>query len=604
MPYNPGSNTANHDLCADWNNQDGNVTTVGTNGGPSYYGTYDQTGNILEWNSFDAGASQSGILRGGDFGFSLTTGSSNRFITLTNFEAAFGGFRIASSSNPLSLPYFVTVGDAMNTSDSGNTNTYAKGRVDYIYQIAQYPVTNCEYAAFLNSVATTDTYSLYHNNDDARFGIIRNGTTGSYYYTVKTNMGNKPVVYVTWFDAARYCNWLHNGKPVGAQGNNTTETGAYTILYGRINSDTVAKNSDAKYYIPTENEWYKAAYYKGGGLNAGFWKYATQSDSKPACITANSVGDGPQDSNYRCNAISPPRIEPTRQVGPINIINKDCIVVFPKPKRSSTPTRTSKPTSTPTVSLSNTATPPVTLSATVTRTPTVTSTMTATPSNTQTKTPSTTPTLTTTPTVTPTNFCYYQDSFADPCCGQFFVSAVSGVWSSTNVFFNQNDRMYILSDGCASHNISLAPSSNFGPDGRSDGLLKLEGRINNSGIFSSILKLGSFYDSLAPISGILELKINDTVYTDNGGGYCVCVKKNPTDECLANNCVPPNPSATPTTTKTVTPSKTPKSTPTPTTTTTLTVSQTPTTTTSLTATPSSTQPYWSPQHIQLNDIIP
>src|SRR5207249_4642352 len=45
---NPGPNVANYNRGADWNGQDGNVTTVG-GAGPlsvSYYGTYDQGGNV------------------------------------------------------------------------------------------------------------------------------------------------------------------------------------------------------------------------------------------------------------------------------------------------------------------------------------------------------------------------------------------------------------------------------------------------------------------------------------------------------------------------------------------------------------------------------
>ena len=51
-------------------------------------------------------------------------------------------------------------------------------------------------------------------------------------------------------------------------------------------------NSGATYYIPTENQWYKAAYYKGGGTNAGYWNYATQSDTAPTAVTAGSTGIG------------------------------------------------------------------------------------------------------------------------------------------------------------------------------------------------------------------------------------------------------------------------------------------------------------------------
>jgi hypothetical protein len=100
-------------------------------------------------------------------------------------------------------------------------------------------------------------------------------------------MGDKPVNYVTWFDAARVANWLMNG----ATGTSSTETGAYTLNNAIIGS-APAVNSGATFYIPTEDQWYKAAYYKGGNTNAGYWDYATQSDSIPTAVTAGSTGIG------------------------------------------------------------------------------------------------------------------------------------------------------------------------------------------------------------------------------------------------------------------------------------------------------------------------
>ena len=100
-------------------------------------------------------------------------------------------------------------------------------------------------------------------------------------------MGDKPVNYVSWFDAARVANWYQNG----ATSSSSTETGAYT-LNGATGGDAPAVNSGATFYIPTEDQWYKAAYYKGSGTNAGYWDYATQSDSDPTAVTADSTGIG------------------------------------------------------------------------------------------------------------------------------------------------------------------------------------------------------------------------------------------------------------------------------------------------------------------------
>ena len=87
-------------------------------------------------------------------------------------------------------------------------------------------------------------------------GINRSGSSGSYSYSVTTGLENRPVALVSWFDAARFANWLVNGQGAG-----DTETGSYT-LNGAI-SGIILKNAGASIYIPTEDEWYKAAYYNG-----------------------------------------------------------------------------------------------------------------------------------------------------------------------------------------------------------------------------------------------------------------------------------------------------------------------------------------------------
>ena len=178
----------------------------------------------------------------------------------------------------------VTVGDPGNTADD---TTY--GAVATSFQIMKYEWTNSQYTDFLNSVAATDTYSLYNADMgiNARSGITQSGSSGSYTYAVKTDMGDKPVNYVDWFAAARVSNWLMNG----ATGTSSTETGAYTLA-GGTSGNAPAVNSNATFYVPTEDQWYKAAYYKGGSTNAGYWDYATQSDSVPTAVTAGSTGIG------------------------------------------------------------------------------------------------------------------------------------------------------------------------------------------------------------------------------------------------------------------------------------------------------------------------
>jgi formylglycine-generating enzyme required for sulfatase activity len=140
-------------------------------------------------------------------------------------------------------------------------------------------------------VATiVDNYGLYHPNmgSNARGGITQSIVADDYFYAVKPNMGDKPVNFVSWFDAARVANWYQNGAMISSN----TEDGAYTLVGGQTTGTAPARNNGATFYLPTEDQWYKAAYYKGGSTTAGYWDYATQSDTAPTAVTAGETGIG------------------------------------------------------------------------------------------------------------------------------------------------------------------------------------------------------------------------------------------------------------------------------------------------------------------------
>jgi sulfatase modifying factor 1 len=185
---------------------------------------------------------------------------------------------------PLSAHAVITI-DTVTVGNAGNANdSTGFGGVDYTYNIGTYEVSLLQYAGFLNAVAATDTYSLYNTNlgtDLNVAGISQSGSSGSYSYSVIGD-GNRPVTWVSWFDAARFTNWLGNGQPTGAQGAGTTETGAYT-LNGATTGIGFTRNAGATWGIPSENEWYKAAYYDPSlnGGTGGYWLYPTRSNSVP-----------------------------------------------------------------------------------------------------------------------------------------------------------------------------------------------------------------------------------------------------------------------------------------------------------------------------------
>ncbi len=165
----------------------------------------------------------------------------------------------------------VPVGNIGNPNDPSDGDSFTNGvqnfgAVGYAYNIGKYEVTVGQYAAFLNAVAKSDRYSLWSLSmyTDGNAGFIqRTGVSGSYSYNLVGPSANRPVAHVNWADAARFANWLHNGQPTGAEGPGTTETGAYT-LNGAADDSALAgitRNPNATWFIPTENEWYKAAYY-------------------------------------------------------------------------------------------------------------------------------------------------------------------------------------------------------------------------------------------------------------------------------------------------------------------------------------------------------
>jgi formylglycine-generating enzyme required for sulfatase activity len=207
----------------------------------------------------------------------------------------------------------VTVGNAGNSNDPATGDLY--GAVAYDYQIGKYDVTIGQYTEFLNAVAATDTYSLYNASmatDLSVAGIAQSGSSGSYTYSViapsgttpagASSPGNRPITFVSWFDSARFANWLANGQPTGAQTSTTTENGAYNVN-GATSGNAPARNvtnpntgATPTYVIPTENEWYKAAYYSPvlNSGSGGYYTYATQSNAAPG----NVIGSSANQANY------------------------------------------------------------------------------------------------------------------------------------------------------------------------------------------------------------------------------------------------------------------------------------------------------------------
>jgi len=176
---------------------------------------------------------------------------------------------------------FVDIGNPDNPPDRNGCGT-----VPYRYRISRFEITTSQWVEFLNAKAKDDRDGGLWNNDmdkvlsgeGPRCEIKRAGSKGNYTFSVSTEYANRPVTHISFLDACRFCNWLHNG-----QGDGDTEDGAYTLKgYWGTDGRRIHRNPNAKFFIPTEDEWYKAAYYdpnRPGEFH--YWKYPTRSDEKP-----------------------------------------------------------------------------------------------------------------------------------------------------------------------------------------------------------------------------------------------------------------------------------------------------------------------------------
>jgi formylglycine-generating enzyme required for sulfatase activity len=172
----------------------------------------------------------------------------------------------------------VTVGNPGNAGDVQQQGVF--GAVDHVYDIGKYEVTAGQYAAFLDAVAATDAHGLYSLNmwtHAQGCKIERLGVPGAFTYRVAPDWAGRPVNFVSWGDAARFANWLHNGQPVGPQDLGTTEDGSYFLngVTGDGALEDVVREPDATWVLPTENEWYKAAYHKNDGPTGNYWSFPT-----------------------------------------------------------------------------------------------------------------------------------------------------------------------------------------------------------------------------------------------------------------------------------------------------------------------------------------
>ena len=205
----------------------------------------------------------------------------------------------------------VPVGNLGNAADMRynlNERPEGFGRVDYAYNMGKYEVTAGQYTEFLNAVGGVDPYGLYNTNmwlHNYGCKIERSGSSPNYSYSVAADYANRPVNSVSWYDAAMFANWLTSGNVDNGAYNTATGDPVYwgdsnASNYTGIDRASAISTYGKVYVIPTEDEWYKAAYYTtdldkdGTHDDPGYFDYPTSSNTAPGYVnnSGNLSGTG------------------------------------------------------------------------------------------------------------------------------------------------------------------------------------------------------------------------------------------------------------------------------------------------------------------------
>lgn len=156
---------------------------------------------------------------------------------------------------------FLDIANAGNAGDTtGNPNPC--GAVAYAYRISKYEVSQAQWSP-VNTAA----------------GI---GDPGDH-------TGNQPVASISWDNAAMFCNWLTSGNAYSGYYTVTGTGDSATASPNALSHAAYAAAYGTTYFLPTEDEWYKAAYYDPTSVS--YHDYPTGSDIMPDAVTSGTIAN-------------------------------------------------------------------------------------------------------------------------------------------------------------------------------------------------------------------------------------------------------------------------------------------------------------------------
>ena len=143
-------------------------------------------------------------------------------------------------------------------------------------------------------IGTCEVTNDQWNKFEASLGVPVTGSQGGYGYSSNFTGTNVPVDSVNWYGAVQFVNWLNTStgdqpayKFTGTQGTSDYTFAPWSPTDAGYDASNPYRNRAANYFLPTENEWVKAAYWNGTTLQ----QWATK-DGNPPTQGSGTSGTG------------------------------------------------------------------------------------------------------------------------------------------------------------------------------------------------------------------------------------------------------------------------------------------------------------------------
>ncbi len=173
---------------------------------------------------------------------------------------------------------WANISDRNNAAYPGPGGNAGRGSVSYAYRISKLEITSQQWADFLNMAVRQGVNLNAYALKPSFWGASQ---AGSQFAVSKPMQG---VLGLNWRAGAYYCNWLTNGKQESWA---SCQSGAYDAstfsgVPGQPYTDQLYHSAGAKFWIPTLDEYLKAAHYDPNGNGLGqprWWAQPYRSDT-------------------------------------------------------------------------------------------------------------------------------------------------------------------------------------------------------------------------------------------------------------------------------------------------------------------------------------